>query len=466
MFEDRLDEFETSFSADEMSADWSAVSGQFQDASSSANDVNKGTSKIGWWKMATFIGGLTVVGAFFLLTDGSDINASESGEEFQNNELVQVVANSEESVRADEQVLLDQPNSNNQSELVASIEDGRQTPQIGDGISDVESNSTERPEVKSTQDDNDGTDAKVQVVAHTEKPELTYNKNDGAEEIVANLTESAEFLFSVQGAPKLEFLQSGKRICVGEKITCHRIFPDLSGIYRVLVKEPRSTKPISYGRIGEAGTMNILAEKPGRHEVLVERKVKGRWHLVEERSFSFTALPRPKADFLVKKEDGNVFSFYNQSRNADRYDWYLDKGVQSGDEDPVFAYTNPGTKAIILYAQNDVCGDSVIQFVKVEEEEKIVEATNGQNILIPDGNGQLDEFVVEPGEDVKSYILQVYSLGNKKVFESQSPMIGWTGEDLNGNLCEDGKFFYVTKYVLRSNPDKVITGSGLIHLYR
>lgn len=466
MFEDRLDEFETGFSADEMSADWSAVSAQLQGAASSSADVNKGASKAGWWKMAAFFCGLTVVGAFFFLTNKADVAPSIAVASVNEKELVQEITNSPDAPEPHNQVALSFDNSDAREELVAQNEKNDQNLSAGNEVLSVDDNATEKEDLASIDDDDEGTDAQVQVADKSEKPELTYNKDDNTDEVAVSLTEPAEFLFSVSGAPKLEFLQAGERICVGQRIKCHRIFPDLSGVYRVLVREPRSAKAISYGRIGEAGTMNILAEKPGKYDVFVERKVKGKWKLVEERSFSFTALPRPKADFTVKKEGNNVFSFYNQSRSAVEYDWYLDKGAQTGDEDPVFAYTSPGTKTIILYASNKVCGDSAIQFVKVEEQEKIVEATNGQNILIPDGNGHLDEFVVEPEEDVKSYILQVYSLNNKKVFESQSPMVGWTGKDLNGNLCEDGKFFYVTKYVLSSNPDKIITGSGLIHLYR
>jgi outer membrane protein assembly factor BamB len=90
-----------------------------------------------------------------------------------------------------------------------------------------------------------------------------------------------------------------------------------------------------------------------------------------------------KAGFTFELKENGVVNFKNSSQNATKYDWSLDDGQISTDENPSITYRKNGNYSIKLVAFNQTSKDSVVAEVRVSN---IVYA-NSDNIFVCDDSG-------------------------------------------------------------------------------
>lgn len=271
----------------------------------------------------------------------------------------------------------------------------------------------------------------------------------------------ATFLFSEKG----RLLSNGDKLCVNSTIEIDRLYPDAQGKYRLLLQQASFAKPLPLGRI-DSETVRIPVEHTGKMHIIVERKNGLKWESIESLKMEFVAMPRPKANFVTQADEHNTFVFKNISKNAEYYMWYMD-GDFSAETQPVKVFAKNGKYPVLLYAHNDVCGDSLLKYVEVSDGMLIDAQVEATNILTPNGDGKNDRFILSVTDgNIKTFTIQIKSIAqNKVVFESHDQSITWDGTDQYGDNCANGQYYYTVKYILQENEQQVHSDWGIIHLF-
>ncbi|MNJ82881.1 hypothetical protein D3C87_02930 [compost metagenome] len=161
---------------------------------------------------------------------------------------------------------------------------------------------------------------------------------------------------------------------------------------------------------------------------------------------------------------GLEVEFNNSSLNANSYDFMFGNGLNYHTTNisvtPSSTYQTPGTYTVVLTASNGVCEDTahleviVIPFPPM----KIVMP----NIFTPNGDGQNDIFFIRLENAVSVEVTIVNRWGNKMA--TISGLNGFWDGRLNGNLADDGVYFY--NFTATGLDGTTQTGQGNIQLIK
>jgi len=160
------------------------------------------------------------------------------------------------------------------------------------------------------------------------------------------------------------------------------------------------------------------------------------------KTITLTVNPLPVANFHPNPDTvdvAGVVNFVNLTTGKNTYYWNLGDGSTATDSAVSHQYNEAGVEVVTMRVTNSFnCRDSITEDVFVKEVIKV------PNVFTPNGDNIDDEFVViAPG--METYDIQIFDRWGKKVFESQSPAISWTGKDASGELESDGTYYYALR---------------------
>lgn len=178
--------------------------------------------------------------------------------------------------------------------------------------------------------------------------------------------------------------------------------------------------------------------------------------------------PPPTADFEANPPAGNApleVTFVNNSDNADTYEWDFGNGdgntvIDLSDQNTT--YTEEGIYTVTLEITLGACSD-------VATEEIIVQLVlpldfDMPNVFTPNGDGVNDVFTINPKNAVALDMVILNRWGNK-VFESDDVDAVWDGRNqLNGEQCTEGTYFY--QFTIVGEDGQVRREHGFVHLVR
>lgn len=94
--------------------------------------------------------------------------------------------------------------------------------------------------------------------------------------------------------------------------------------------------------------------------------------------------------------------------------------------------------------------------------------TTGPNIFNPgidSTTGKLKTFSIAIENEIY-YHLVVYTRFGVKVFESSNKSVQWNGNDMTGNHCPDGTYYYVLEYALNDEKKEKLVLNGTVTIIR
>jgi gliding motility-associated-like protein len=159
-------------------------------------------------------------------------------------------------------------------------------------------------------------------------------------------------------------------------------------------------------------------------------------------------------------------SFFNQSKYADAYTWFVDDVERSSDEDfsNYFPDNADATYMVKLLAETDgpvVCSDSITYPVHVSGEMFV----HVPNTFTPNEDGLNDVFIpVIDGNDYEQYTFEIYTRSGELIFVSNDPEKSWDGKHKGTKVSSD---LYIWKLAVKSKYLTEKTGyMGQIKLVR
>ncbi len=167
------------------------------------------------------------------------------------------------------------------------------------------------------------------------------------------------------------------------------------------------------------------------------------------------SVPVPKAIFTAAPDTimgGQYVTFSNLSTGATSYFWNFGDGGSSNAIDPYYQYNMAGNFIVYLVASNSWgCADTASDTIYVTEGIVV------PNVFTPNGDGMNDVFHVRAG-GLKTYEIEIFNRWGQKVFESDSPMIDWTGRSLSGVEESDGTYYWIIKATDYANKNYNLDG--------
>ena len=163
---------------------------------------------------------------------------------------------------------------------------------------------------------------------------------------------------------------------------------------------------------------------------------------------------------------GDKTFFYNQSANADIFNWSFGDGGTSQEENPIYQYFDVGDFPITLIANNQYdCPDTLIHatYLTVEAKGEIT----FPNAFVPNNNGPnggrynsniIDNTIFYPiSVGVEKYRLVVYNRWGEKVFETTDVNQGWDGY-YRGELSAQDVYVWRAEVTTINGDSKVYSG--------
>ena len=170
-------------------------------------------------------------------------------------------------------------------------------------------------------------------------------------------------------------------------------------------------------------------------------------------SINVTVFQSPAALFTYEFDEcTGVLSVASQSSNASTINWNFGDGTSTSSvQNTVHTYLNAGNYIITLTViSSDNCTDSVS--VQVYFEGATTETLNIPNIITPNGDDKNENLIIKGLSNCSSYNLKIFSRWGIRVFESDvSANNPWNGRYTDGNLVDDGVYFYIL-----TSEDKLI----------
>ncbi|MES2589945.1 MAG: choice-of-anchor L domain-containing protein [Bacteroidota bacterium] len=155
-------------------------------------------------------------------------------------------------------------------------------------------------------------------------------------------------------------------------------------------------------------------------------------------------------------------TFFNNSQNATSYDWDFGNGEQEFGVDisnQESTYDEPNTFMVTLYAHQGICIDSTsLTFTILPKPTVFL-----PNIYTPNGDNINDEFTLAPTYFAKFSYTILNRWGNV-MFEGTEATPNWSGFVQNGNLAEEGTYFYFYSGT-GINGDEM-SGEGIFQIVR
>jgi gliding motility-associated-like protein len=155
-------------------------------------------------------------------------------------------------------------------------------------------------------------------------------------------------------------------------------------------------------------------------------------NVVDSSSAIVSVLPIPQASFIfnpIVPAENTFTQFSNQSIGAISYLWDFGDGDTSHEENPRHIFPSTGTFNVCLVAQNEAgCADTFCLPVQ----SLIRPLLDVPNAFTP-GKFGVNSIIKVQGFGIKQMHWQIYNRWGQKVFESNSPRVGWDGT-FNGRL--------------------------------
>lgn len=446
----KLSGFESSFSAEEMQADWSAVSGQIGVAGNTAQTGNAAGSAVKSGIIKTLsvaiVGALTMWGIIELSATNVPAVNAETFVEIAPNEIAQTTSNNQ--VAASEVV--------ETAPMVSASTNNKE-------VSEKPAQQNIAASMPSSNEDK--LDAETRNSDIITPPNVDRASNSETETAGSSYTEYADFIFdnniTLMNAKLLEY-------CQGSMVNISRMAG--RGDYQARVKAPNSSQFYSLGRITSNTDLKLPLKQAGTYQLQFRTKTNTGWKTVEERTVAIKSLAKPVARFEVSNNIPNLYKFNNQSRNATTYEWRI--GSEGSTEtSPLKSFTKPGAYQATLIVSNDMCYDTLTKSIIVTQPVYVANRIGAPRAYVPGvGSERLyrlnQEDIATLGE-LSSFQVEIRHLvTNQKVFESFDADFGWNGTDLQGNACNTGEYFYILKYTVKGFESQAHTDYGLINLFR
>lgn len=147
-------------------------------------------------------------------------------------------------------------------------------------------------------------------------------------------------------------------------------------------------------------------------------------------------------------------NFTNTSTGATSYTWDFGNSASSLLSNPSTVYSGSGVYEVTLYASNGpVCADSAKFTINVYEEMVFVIP----NIFTPNGDNNNDVFRVR-STGLTELSGTIFNRWGKKLYEWKGDAnSGWDGK-VNGNVVEDGTYYYVLRLKSADGTEKELKG--------
>ncbi len=165
---------------------------------------------------------------------------------------------------------------------------------------------------------------------------------------------------------------------------------------------------------------------PGSYTVLLVARNPKSCNTVDSIRYTVTVLPKPVANFTynpILPETNVPTNFFNQSQNANRYQWTFGDGTGSIEENPVHQYNRSGDYKICLTAYNDWgCADVICRNITAD----VLPLADVPTGFSPNADGSNDILYVR-GFSIQSMDFKIINRWGEVVFESQNQSVGWDG---------------------------------------
>jgi gliding motility-associated-like protein len=149
------------------------------------------------------------------------------------------------------------------------------------------------------------------------------------------------------------------------------------------------------------------------------------------------------ADTYELDLDDTEVQFYNNSMNADSYEWSFGDGFGSFEEEPSHIYPEAGNVNydVFMVASNGYgCPDTAYLNIVIKD----ILIYYVPNVFTPDGDQFNETFqpVFTSGYDPYDYHLMIFNRWGELIFESYNAAIGWDGTYGTGGLVQDGVYVW------------------------
>jgi gliding motility-associated-like protein len=165
-------------------------------------------------------------------------------------------------------------------------------------------------------------------------------------------------------------------------------------------------------------------------------------------------------DQYVLNEIDPLVSFYNNSINANSFEWEFGDGTNSFAENPTHSYPEDAASYLVtLVAYNEIsCTDSATITIVILKDVGLYVP----NSFTPDGDEYNHTFypVLTEGFKKDSYHMSIFDRWGELVFESYDPSFGWNGTyGKNGIQCQIGTYTWVIEVIeLQSAVNRKYSG--------
>ena len=176
---------------------------------------------------------------------------------------------------------------------------------------------------------------------------------------------------------------------------------------------------------------------------------------VREASATVT-ISEVSADFFFESShffENLPINFENTSVNANFFHWVFSTGFQSFNTHVNYAFPQPGSYDITLFAENEIgCVDSITKIIHIRPEHYIYVP----NTFTPDGNRH-NEFFSASTINIVELQVAVFNRWGEAVFVSEKVDFAWDGT-YNGAPVPDGPYVYRIEYTTIDGESAQILG--------
>ena len=187
-----------------------------------------------------------------------------------------------------------------------------------------------------------------------------------------------------------------------------------------------------------------------------------------------TVTPVPEASFTTSSTldldiNNTTVEFFNQSVNADSFEWdFGDGSAFTSETNPEHSFpTSPAPAEYIVsltaFSESGLCSDTFQQIIRIKD----VILFFIPNTFTPDGDtfNEIFQPVFTSGFDPFDYHFTIFNRYGEIIFESFDASIGWDGTYGDRGLVEDGVYIWTVDFG-DTNSDERHQEIGHINLIR
>jgi len=154
-------------------------------------------------------------------------------------------------------------------------------------------------------------------------------------------------------------------------------------------------------------------------------------------------------------------NFYNMSKGADSWKWYVDEEIFSVEKNPSYIFSDTGQYLIKLIAENEYgCKDTVTNIVYVSQKPDLYYP----NVFSPNNDGINDSFKgFGKTYGINDFKISIWNRWGSLVYLSKDIYTGWNGRLQNiGDKLQNGMYVYIVEILDSDNIRTVIKGDVLL----